>query len=74
MRIKLSLDQICGRKPQEFNRLLRARGIDPDHPYRASITFSGVTIEQESASDRSAALFFEGGDFDRAASRGGAAA
>jgi hypothetical protein len=55
MRVKLSLDQICGRRPKEVGRLLRARGIDPAHPYRASITFSGVTIEQEKESDRSAA-------------------
>ena len=55
MRIKLSLDQICGRRHKEIGRLLRARGIDPAHPYRASITFSGVTIEQEKEGDRLAA-------------------
>ena len=55
MRVKFSLDQICGRRPKEVGRLLRARGIDPAHPYRASVTFSGVTIEQEKEGDRSAA-------------------
>ena len=47
MRINLSLDQICGRNPRDVSRLLRALGIDPARPYRANITFSGVTIEQE---------------------------
>lgn len=55
MRIKLSLDQITGRRPGEVARLLSARGIDPGHPYRATFSLAGVTIEQERGSDRSTA-------------------
>lgn len=47
MRINLSLDQIAGRKPKEVGHLLQTLGIDPTRPYRASVTFTGVTIEQE---------------------------
>ena len=47
MRINISLDQIAGRHPAEVSHLLQTLGIDPARPYRANVTFSGVTIEQE---------------------------
>lgn len=47
MRIDIARDQIFGHSPQEVGRLLRSLGIDPKRPYRAKVTFSGVTIEQE---------------------------
>ncbi|MBE0599333.1 MAG: hypothetical protein IH614_18985 [Desulfuromonadales bacterium] len=47
MRINLSLDQISGRNPRDVSRMMRALGIDPARPYKANITFSGVTIEQD---------------------------
>ncbi len=47
MRINLSLEQIFGRNPAEVGLLLQALGIDTSRPYRAQVTFAGVTIEQE---------------------------
>ncbi len=55
MRINLSLEQIFGRNPSEVGLLLQALGIDITRPYRAQITFTGVTIEQDMGADAVAA-------------------
>ena len=47
MTVNLPLDMILGKKPNDVGKILRARGIDPDLPYRATLSFSSVTIEQE---------------------------
>ncbi len=47
MTINLPLDQILGRNPKDVGKILRAQGINPDLPYRATFTFTAVTIEQE---------------------------
>ncbi|BCR06783.1 hypothetical protein DESUT3_38520 [Desulfuromonas versatilis] len=47
MTIHLPLEQILGRNPKEVGKILRAQGIDPDLPYRATFTYTEVTIEQE---------------------------
>jgi hypothetical protein len=49
MRINLSLEQIFGRNPAEVGLLLQTLGIDTARPYRAQVTFTGVTIEQDLA-------------------------
>ncbi|MEJ2200285.1 MAG: hypothetical protein P8X63_04625 [Desulfuromonadaceae bacterium] len=58
MRIDFSLDQIFGRDPREVDQLFRSRGLDPAQPYRARVTFNGVTIEQEIAVEKKASRFF----------------
>lgn len=55
MRVNFSLDQIAGRHPKDVGRLFQSLGIDPARPYRANITFSGVTIEQDAELERPAA-------------------
>ena len=58
MRIDFPLDQIFGRNPREVDQLFRSRGLDPAQPYRARVTFSGVTIEQDLASESRPSRFF----------------
>lgn len=58
MRVDFSLEQIFGRNPREVGQLFRAQGLDPTLPYRAKVTFSGVTIEQDVPQELRSSRFF----------------
>jgi hypothetical protein len=47
MKTIFTLQEIFGKRPAEVARLFKARGINPTRPYRARVTFSGITIEQD---------------------------
>jgi hypothetical protein len=47
MRVDFPLDQIFGRNPREVDQMFRSQGIDPAQPYKARVTFNGITIEQD---------------------------
>lgn len=58
MRVDFSLEQIFGRNPREVDKLFRSQGIDPTLPYRAKVTFTGVTIEQDIPQELTTPRFF----------------
>lgn len=58
MRVDFPLEQITGRNPREVDELFRSQGIDPAQLYRARVTFSGVTIEQELPNENRPSRFF----------------
>jgi hypothetical protein len=47
MRVDFRLDEIYGKKPKEVARLFWERGLNPERPYQARISSSGIIIEQE---------------------------
>jgi hypothetical protein len=47
MKTTFALQEIYGKKPAEVARLFKSRGINPTRPYRAQVTFAGITIEQD---------------------------
>jgi hypothetical protein len=47
MKIVFPLHEIMGKKPLVVAKLFRMKGINPNRPYRASVSFNGIVIEQE---------------------------
>jgi len=58
MRVDFPLDQIFGRNPREVDQLFRSQGIDPAQPYKARVTFTGITIEQDIPKENRPSRFF----------------
>ncbi len=52
MIVNFPLEEIFGQNPKDVAKKLRLEGIDPDRPYRANVTFTGIVIEQDKPKKR----------------------